>query len=253
MIKAVRKIDAAIYRAERLVAGALFLLMALVMFANVVQRIYSRPDGRLAAAILHFAGRAHAQAINGPVSLALNIAVTFLLSYAALRTMKLARPLGRGPALGLAAAATGGLVGVVKLVLVLFPNGVVFAPPFCLSCMLWVGFLGASMATFDKRHLALEMGDKIWPKKISRHVRGLAMLATAACCGVLLVLSYRSVRIAHHDWTINHLVGNLLPTSIPKWAVFLIFPYTFLIMMLRFVGLVAAKPEDKAESEKPPS
>jgi TRAP-type C4-dicarboxylate transport system permease small subunit len=52
-----------------------------------------------------------------------------------------------------------------------------------------------------------------------------------------VALAVLSIRDHLAGWTVNHLAGNLLPTDIPKWVVFLILPYTFVVMTLRFAGL----------------
>ena len=45
-------LDRKLYQVERVAAATLFLLMALVMFTSVLQRIFSRPEGRLSAGVL---------------------------------------------------------------------------------------------------------------------------------------------------------------------------------------------------------
>jgi hypothetical protein len=80
------------------------------------------------------------------------------------------------------------------------------------------------------------MGEKIWRGKALVVARALAWLSAAGVCVFLLVLSYLSISEHYEGWTINHLSGNLLPTPIPKWVVFLIFPYTLIVMTLRFLA-----------------
>lgn len=240
MRNALRKLDHAVYRVERAVAGALFLFMALVMFASVLHRIYSREEGRLSSALLALLRALgfspDPATIHGPVSAALNLAIAFGLAYGALRTMKLARPPSRRRAAAMAAGIAAALGMFVKGILVALPNGLDWANVVALACMLWVGFLGASIATYEKKHLALEMGEKIWPPSLLPYVGGLAKVATAGLTVFLLYLAVISLRDHYAGWIVNHLAGNLLPTSIPKWAVFVIFPYTFVVMSLRFLG-----------------
>ncbi len=257
MREALRKIDVAVVRVERFLAGALFLVMALATFVNVVHRIFSREDGRLSAALLSMLRGLgmdpDPQVIHGPVSLGLNVALTFLFSYAALRTMKRDTPLPRGRALALAALATALLTALVKLLLWTFPNGLVSGPAISMSCMLWVGFLGASIATHENRHLALEMGEKIWPRSVLRYIKALAMVAAAGMSLFLLTLAVLSITDHYETWTVNHLAGNLLPTSIPKWVVFTIFPYTFVVMTIRFLARGARHAAGVEEEEAPDS
>jgi TRAP-type C4-dicarboxylate transport system permease small subunit len=244
-LKAVlKKIDHTLYRGEKLLAGVLFLLMALVMFASVLHRIYSREEGRLSAAALSilrsFGTDPDPATIHGPVSLALNLVLCFGLSYAALRTMRREPAWTRIQALGIAAGVTVTLAGFVKVILWAFPHGLIWGPVAALSCMLWVGFLGATVATYEKRHLALEMAEKIWPKKVLPIIRAIAMVITAGLCFFLLLTAVMSLQEHLAAWKINPLTANLLPTSIPKWAVLMIFPYAFGIMTLRFLATAAA-------------
>jgi TRAP-type C4-dicarboxylate transport system permease small subunit len=235
-----RKLDAALYRAEKFLAGALFLGMVLVMFASVMQRIYASPQGRLSAAVLALLRRMGQSpdpaTIHGPVSSALNFVLALLLCYGALRTMRLETPLSRAKALGLAALGGAALSLLLWTFLSVFPNGLPWGPGVSLACVLWVGFLGASLATYEKRHLVLEMGEKIWPKAALPYVRALAAASTAGLCLLLWCLAYLSLKDHYHVWAVSHLTGIVQASKIPVWAVFLIFPYAFAVMGLRFLG-----------------
>jgi TRAP-type C4-dicarboxylate transport system permease small subunit len=249
------RFDRAVYRAERALAGVGFLAMSLAMFLYVAQRVYSRGDARLPHFVLAILGKHPSPAEmawwNGDFSAGLNLALTLVACYAALRTMKLARPPSRLVALAGAAGATVVLGGLVKLVLVTWPNGVVWAPRFCGACMLWVGFLGASIATYEKRHLALEMGEKLWPKSIFPFVKAIALVTAAAMCVFLVWLAALSIGdyYRHHD--------VIDPSSLrwPKWAALMVLPYSFAMMIFRFLyqgGRVLANPEEAAGGEAIP-
>jgi TRAP-type C4-dicarboxylate transport system permease small subunit len=139
------------------------------------------------------------------------------------------------------AVATGltlGLGAAVKLVLVVLPNGLIEAIKYSLICVLWIGLIGASIATYEKRHLALEIADYIWPKAWSRVVKGLAMALTAAFVVFLLMLSALSVSEHRETWLVNPLTGVVLGTSIPLWTIYLVFPYALGVMALRFIAQV---------------
>jgi TRAP-type C4-dicarboxylate transport system permease small subunit len=244
-----RAIDRAVYHFERWLAGSLFLAMSLVMFASVLLRTFLRPESKLVELLCWLARLTRltdiqASEVGGNKPLIIQIVVTFLLCYAGVRTMKpLARwgTLSRPVAAGVAAALTGGLALFVYALLRLFPNGIAdWAPPFALSAMLWAGFLGASIATYERRHLALEMGEKIWPKAILRYIQALAFICAAAMCAFLLWIAYRSLSGHYAAWKVNPLTGNLGSTHFPQWIVFLIFPYTFLVMGIRFLAQAGA-------------
>ncbi len=266
MARLLRQIDEQLCRGEKLVAGSLFLLMSFVMLAAVVADIFSRAEGRLSLIAIHLVNLfgagvdVHSHVWHHDLSPYLNVVVTFLLVYAGLRTMVREPQLTRPQAAGRAVVITGVLSVGILLLEKIFPNGVVWGADVALACMLWVGFLGASIATQQKRHLALEMGEKIWPKAIARYVRALAMLATAGMCVFLLYLSWISLRDHYGVWHKEWAAGNPVPTGerlsgantkIPVWLVFAIFPYTFIVMGLRFVGLAAeavfVKPSPEGE------
>jgi len=238
-----RALDRAVYRVERVLAGSLFLVGAGVMLLNVLQKVYARPEGKLSLRLLRTLNGLGVDPdpglVHGPVSLALNVALCFLLTYAALRTIKRERPLGTRRALGMAFLVTAALVGATKLMLLLLPNGLIWAPRAALACMLWIGFLGASTATFDKRHLALEMGDKIWPRAMTRYVQAFALLTAAALCLFLLVLSVLSIPDYYGRWLVNTMAeGENLSSEllIPTWVLLLVLPYTFSLMAVRLLA-----------------
>ncbi len=239
-----RTIDRGVYQFERWFAGLLFLAMSFVMFASVLLRVFGRAESKLVAALCWFARlsqltNVRPSDVSATTTLILQLVTTFLVCYLGFRTMKpierwgrFSRPVSAGGA----AALTGLLALFVFVLRKGFPNGIVWAPAFCLSAMLWVGFLGASVATYERRHLALEMGEKIWPKKMLRYVQALAFLTAAGMCAFLARLAWISLSGHYHSWTINPLTGNLSSTTFPKWIVFIIFPYTFIVMGIRFLA-----------------
>jgi TRAP-type C4-dicarboxylate transport system permease small subunit len=252
-----RTIDRAVYRAEQFVAGVLFLAMSFLMFASVTHRVFSRREGRLSGAAMDILARfgvnvepSFGHETLGPL---LNFGVALGFIYLAERTRKRPVANSRAKSFVIALLLTLLLGLVIKSVLIAFPNGLVWGPVASLCCMLWVGFLGASLATYERGHLALEMGDKIWPKAVALHVKRLCLIVTALFCLFLFVLAALSIVDHHRSWLVNHLAGALMPTSIPKWVVFLILPYTFAIMTLRFAGAVASPERDASDSHGIPA
>jgi TRAP-type C4-dicarboxylate transport system permease small subunit len=256
------RIDHGLYRIERALAGVLFVIMSLVMFLYVIERVTTHEPGRLPMLVMGIfrklggtVGPEREVWFNGPFSTGLNLGILLLVAYAALRTMKLARPLARGPALGGAAVVMLAIAGLVKLIIWYFPNGLLWGPTFALCCMLWIGFLGASLATYEKRHLALEMGEKIWPKPIFHYVKALSLVVAGLMAIFLCYLAYLSVKDYRAAWVFNPRAGNLLPTSIPKWTMLLVLPYAFTVMTVRFLGQAARvikHPEEAAAVEAIP-
>lgn len=242
------KLDARIYKIERIVVGVLFLVMALVVFLDVVHRVFSRVPGRLA---ILFAGPLGTTAENlDSVAAPVFIGATLLaLTYAALRTRAGKTAPSRVRTLFTAALFTAIATTVVQAYVLLMPDGVVWAPYLALSILLWIGLVGASLATYAGRHLAMEMGEKLWPKRLRTPVRVTAQLVTASFCSLIVVLG--SISLADHfsAWQASPRADLLPSVDLPKWIVFAVVPYAFAMMAGRFLGhatgfLPTPKPED---------
>ena len=246
-----QRIDAAVYRAEKAIAWCLFLVMVAVMGVNLIHRTFSRPEGKVSSwaigALEALGVHVDAAWMHSTGSVFLNLGLTWLVCAAA--ALSAERPDEADPkrrvrrweprrAWAVATGLTLGLGAAVKLVLVVLPNGLIEAIKYSLICVLWIGLIGASIATYEKRHLALEIADYIWPKAWSRVVKGLAMALTAAFVVFLLMLSALSVSEHRETWLVNPLTGVVLGTSIPLWTIYLVFPYALGVMALRFIAQV---------------
>lgn len=232
--------DRAIYRGEQVVCGVVFLTLIAVMAIYVLQRVFSRPQGRLSTAMLKIAG-AVGQApdplvVHGPVSTAVNLTLGFGLALLVMRTSVGTKTWPWSKALTAALALTVTGVAAVALVLVALPNGLIWGPSAALVGMLWSGFLGASLATYEKKHLALELADKIWPQPWQRAVKGLALLLTTALCALLSVLAWYSVRAHFDTWQADPEAGTLLPTAWPRWVLLVALPIAWTLISLRFLA-----------------
>jgi TRAP-type C4-dicarboxylate transport system permease small subunit len=232
-----RRIDAAIYVAEGYVVGWMLAGMSVVVFVDVVHRIFSRSPGRLAIILGGLTGQP-AATIDLWVAPAIILATLFALSYGAIKTRARTRDLqlGRGPLALRAFGVTAGLTLVMQTFLWLRPEGVVWAPYGALVTLLWVGLIGASMATYKGRHLALEMGEKLWPEAARPWVRRLAGLVTSAFALLIVVLG--SISLADHfaSWARDPSADLIPAVDWPKWLVFVVVPYAFGMIALRTLG-----------------
>lgn len=246
MRRLLKTIDEGLYRAERWVCLALLAVMSLAVFLDAVHRQASG-EGRLE--------QLFSRALSGEgakvASTAALAAIAWLLVYAALRTARMEkRPSARTSA-AIAAIAVAVLWGLVKLLVAAFPNGLIWAQPLGLSGMLWVGFIGASMATKEGNHLSLEIMEFVWRGRARDRIGRAGAVAAASFCLLLGWLSLRQVLIEHEEWASTEgAVGMLSGFEVPRFAVFAILPWAFLVMALRFLGR-ALGPEEKAEGAPP--
>jgi TRAP-type C4-dicarboxylate transport system permease small subunit len=241
------RLDTALYEIEKKIVGVLTLLMGGAMFADVVHRVFSRSPGRLAT-MLADAGLGEVATLDATVAPVLILLATFLVCFAAIRSR--GEP-AIGKALGMALVATVALVALVQGFVRFVPEGVVWAPYFSLSLLLWVGLVGASMATYSGRHLALEMGEKIWPENVRPKVRAVAQLAAMAFSVMITILGAMSFN-EHLGLWLESPEANLIPSiDLPKWAVFWIVPYAFGVVAIRFFGRATGLLPTRTVSEVP--
>ncbi len=119
----------------------------------------------------------------------------------------------------------------------LFPAGLQWAASFSLVLMLWVSFLGASMATHENLHLKLEAANRALPERLRRITGLIAGILTACFCLLLAYLGYRFCAVKYDEWALSDHLGALHDsTPIPFWASFMIVPAAWLLMAVRFVG-----------------
>lgn len=219
--------DSLIFRAERILVAALFLLMGFVVFVDVLHRVFSRAPGRLTELS---SGRISEQA-----TILITILAVFILAIGAIKTSLRTRGLQKSwmSVLSLAATWTAGLSVVVYSWVVFVPQGIVWSPYFGLSALLWVGMIGASMASHRDSHLKLEMGEKLWPKRARPTVKSISRITVSLFCFVIATLGAESVLDHFRDWRSGPGAGLVPSIEWPKWIIFLVIPYAFGMMSLR--------------------
>lgn len=226
MIAALDRIDTAIVRGERVVVSGMLGVMGLLVFLDVVHRVSTRGGSLLAQ----------------PAFVAVASAVVAVLAF---RTRGAPNAAVKGIVVGTALAAAQ--FAFVRLL----PNGLVWSQTLALALTLWLGTMGASLAAHERRHLALDIGSKLWPPSIAPKVAALGHVLTALFCLGILALSMRSLFGYSIDGSHvpGHLdvwresdgaAGTLSGTGIPKWAAFLSIPYGMIVLAFRFC-LEAAK------------
>jgi TRAP-type C4-dicarboxylate transport system permease small subunit len=144
-----------------------------------------------------------------------------------------------------------------------FPGGLPQATALALCMMLWVALLGASITTFERSHLALEFGEKLWPKRHLHLVKAFGRLLTAVCCIFLLWMSWIAVNGRYDNWVAGDYRADLVPgldapftllgisaNGLPQWLVLVIMPYTFAAMAIRLAAQAYTLATRKAKPEE---
>jgi len=152
------------------------------------------------------------------------------------------------PSEGLASRLEGAAVGVLLLAMIaipagetisrrLFGRGLTGSAVVVQHLTLWVGFLGALLATATDRHLALSTAGALplgWPR------RAASVLARAVATSVCALLAYASLVLVLAERGSD----RTLPLGIPWWWSELVMPVASALMALRFAwgGLGGAPP-----------
>ncbi len=108
-----------------------------------------------------------------------------------------------------------------------FSTGITWADALVRNLVLWVGFIGASVATKDDGHLAMDLVSRFLPHKLRKPTAIFVHAASSFVCACLTYAAYQFVLGEKES-------GTLLMPGVPNyWAVSII-PIGFALMTLRF-------------------
>ena len=250
-----RALDRAVYRVERAIVVVCLLVMAVVVFLDVVHRTFADPDSKLAEwiiKVINFLGGSieaeseRAASIHAAAPYGLGVAFLWI-TYFGFRSAKRETPLPPPRALGYAVGTVFGAWALIQAAIWLVPNGFIWSQPFALILIIWVGFLGASMCTHEGKHLRVEAVQRYLPERFKPTLGLVSGLLTAA---FLLFLTYAStdyVRFHFGEWVETEFKGGMVKgANIPQWVGFTALPISFLIMAARFIGIAVASARGEA-------
>ena len=106
--------------------------------------------------------------------------------------------------------------------------GFVWIDPLLRHLLLWIGFLGALLATRTGRHISVDALSRVLPPHVLR-VTGVAsnLLAYVIC----LLISNACFKLIHEEW----LAGTVGFLGIPIWMLQLVMPIASFAMAVRFL------------------
>jgi TRAP-type C4-dicarboxylate transport system permease small subunit len=108
-----------------------------------------------------------------------------------------------------------------------FHTGITWADALVRHLVLWVGFIGASVATKEDGHLAMDLVSRFLPDKLRKPTAMFVHGASSFVCACLAFASYKFMLGEKEG-------GEMLLPGVPSyWAVSII-PIGFCIMTVRF-------------------
>ena len=108
-----------------------------------------------------------------------------------------------------------------------YSTGILWFDPLARNLLLWIGFLGASVATYKKNHINIDALSKIFKGK-SRHLMNITLALFA--CFICLVLANASYEFVKDTFQAGERIHQIFPT----WIAQSIMPFSLAIMGLRF-------------------
>jgi C4-dicarboxylate transporter DctQ subunit len=109
-----------------------------------------------------------------------------------------------------------------------FSTGISWGDPLVRYLVLWVGFIGASLATKEEKHITIEVFSRWFSANSAFCLKLLSHLISAVICALLAVAGWTFVQNEAQ-------MGEVAMLRIPIWIPQMIIPITFALMTLRFL------------------
>ena len=138
----------------------------------------------------------------------------------------------------LPALAVGTPVVLVSgwLVWTLLGEGYTWKKELAMVLMMWVGFLGASMATFENRNIQVDFVRKNVPKRFLRQYEVAGSIVTALFTVLLAALAYDAFSDKWEEYVPAEARGELKLIRLPKFLVVLPIALGFAMICFRYIS-----------------
>lgn len=109
----------------------------------------------------------------------------------------------------------------------LFATGLTWGDALVRNLVLWVGFIGAALATKEGSHINIDVVSQWMPSLGKTVIAGITHLFSFLICGLMTFASLKFIK--------NEVqMGNVAFLGIPSWIPEIILPVTFVLMAFRF-------------------
>lgn len=115
----------------------------------------------------------------------------------------------------------------------LFDSGILWGDELVRVLVLWIGLIGAMVASRNNHHISIDVISRYLPEKIKQLTSLVTAWFTAVICGLMTWFSLRFVIMEKQD-------GLIAFSSVPAWVCESIIPFAFAIITIRYLILSAA-------------
>ena len=123
-----------------------------------------------------------------------------------------------------------------------FDYGILWGDIFLRHMVLWVGFIGASLATRDEKHINIDVLGRISPEKFRPYLRTVVDLFTMVVC---IALAYAAYGFLQYEIEANTILFN----NISAWIFQIIIPLGFALIAFRFLLKILERISGAASAE----
>ncbi len=109
-----------------------------------------------------------------------------------------------------------------------FDTGILWGDIFLRHLVLWVGFIGASLATREEKHINIDLLTRLIPQKIVPFAKIIIDITSVIICLVLVKAGWEFVSMEIES-------NTTLFQNVPSWYFEIIIPVGFALIALRFV------------------
>ncbi len=124
------------------------------------------------------------------------------------------------------------LIAVTQIVLRnFFDMGILWADTFLRITVLWLGMMGALIASRNNNHINMNLGLKYLTGNALRYIKAIVHLFTAIIC---FIVSWYGINFV----TMEYEEAGIAFSIIPIWLTVSIIPFGFAVMGLRYLSLM---------------
>ena len=109
-----------------------------------------------------------------------------------------------------------------------FNFGLLWADTFLRQLVLWVGFLGASLAVRGRRHIAIDFLPNFLPEGWLKPLRVVVDFSAGVISLFLLIAAWNFIQFEKES-------GSILFLNLPVWIFQTILPFSFGVIAIRFL------------------
>ena len=109
----------------------------------------------------------------------------------------------------------------------IFDSGIIWGDSLVRVLVLWIGLMGAMVASRDYRHISIDVLSRYLSDSIKKMTTLVISIFTAFVCGIMAYYSFLFVIMEKED-------GLIAFANIPAWVCESIIPISFIVISLRY-------------------